>query len=197
MFRIPTLHPPAGAVLARAAAVVASVSLAAGLSGCSFSIGDPQPVGEEQEGSADEEGYDIDEGDGEASADDADAQDADAQDGGETGTDVENPNDGLPVDASQATTWASDSYWLQGTGEGLYRLEWTPTDDTTVELTHSGSKNFIIETYGEDGDRYASLVNEIGVYEGSSRFGDLPMVDGSEAVVYLYVRADGAWTIGR
>ncbi|WP_017624770.1 hypothetical protein [Nocardiopsis chromatogenes] len=196
MTRFPTLHPPAGTALARAATVIASVSLAVGLTGCSFSIGDPQPVGEEQEGSAAEEGYDIDEGDGDASADDADAQDAAADDADEA-VDGENPLDGLPVDASQAKTWASDSYWLQGTGEGLYRLEWTPTDDTTVELTHSGSKNFIIESYGEDGERYASLVNEIGVYEGSSRFGDLPMVDGSEAVAYLYVRADGAWTIGR
>lgn len=195
MTRIPTLQPPAGSVLARAATMVASVSLAVGLSGCSFSIGATEPVGEERGGSAAEEEAEEEDGGG-ASADDADAQDAAADDADEA-ADGENPLDGLPVDASQAKTWASDSYWLQGTGEGLYRLEWTPTDDTTVELTHSGSKNFIIESYGEDGERYASLVNEIGVYEGSSRFGDLPMVDGSEAVAYLYVRADGAWTIGR
>ncbi|MDA2811581.1 hypothetical protein O4J56_13145 [Nocardiopsis sp. RSe5-2] len=192
MIRNLTLHPPAGAVLARAATVAASVSLAVGLSGCSFSIGETEPVGEEQGSSAAEEGYDIDEGNGEASADDAAAED-----GAEEAADGEDPGDGLPMDASEAQTWPSDSYWLQGTGEGLYRLEWTPTDDTTVQMTHSGSSNFIINSYGEDETRYASLVNEIGVYEGSARFGDLPMLDGSEAVAYLHVQADGPWTIGR
>lgn len=193
MIRNLTLHPPAGAVLARAAAVAASVTLAVGLSGCGYTQGDPERVGlSEEGGSAAEEENGGDEG-----ADAAEAEDADAEDGAEEAPDGGNPADGLPMDASEAQTWPSDSYWLQGTGEGLYRLEWTPTDDTTVQMTHSGSSNFIINSYGEDEKRYAGLVNEIGVYEGSARFGDLPMLDGPEAVAYLHVQADGAWTIGR
>ncbi|WP_233571149.1 hypothetical protein [Nocardiopsis sp. Huas11] len=170
----------------------ASLALAAALSSCScsFSVGELEPVGEDATPPTDS-----------APAEETGTAEQDTEDG-TTEEAAEEPADtgseeGLPMPASEALTWDSDTYWLSGTGEALYRLDWTPSADMTLELTHSGSSNFIIVTYGADETRHASIVNEIGAYEGSVTLGDLPLLDGPEAVEYFHIQADGPWTIGR
>ncbi|WP_156365826.1 hypothetical protein [Nocardiopsis sp. NRRL B-16309] len=180
-----------GTVLARATAGVASLVLAATLTSCSFSLGELEPVGGETSAPAEE-----------APAEETDTAEQDTEtgtteDAAEEPADTADSQNVLPMPASEALTWGSDNYWLSGTGDALYRLDWTPSSDMTLELTHSGSSNFIIVTYGADETRYASIVNEIGAYEGSVTLGDLPLLDGAEAVDYLHIQADGPWTIGR
>ncbi|WP_304454661.1 hypothetical protein [Nocardiopsis sp. YSL2] len=186
-----TLAPLSGTVLARATAGTASLVLAATLTSCSFSLGELEPVGEDAVAPAESTPSaepDTAEQDGEGAA----TEDVIAEH-----SETEDAQNVLPMDASEALTWDSETYWLSGTGEALYRLDWTPSSDMTLDLTHSGSSNFIIVTYGADETRYASLVNEIGAYEGSVTLGDLPLLDGAEAVDYLHIKADGAWTIAR
>jgi hypothetical protein len=178
-----TPNPLSGTVLTRATAGVASLALAMALTSCSFSFGELEPVGGDATPPAD-----TTEQVAEDTTDDAGAVDP---------VDTENSDSEFPMDPAEALTWAGDTYWLSGTGTAFYRLDWSLSSSTTLQLTHSGSSNFIIETYGADGNRYASLVNEIGAYEGPSVIADLPMVDGPEAVSYVYIRADGAWTIAR
>ena len=175
-----------GTVITRAAAVIGSLTLAAALTSCSFSFGELQPVGEEESSAAPVEEPDPAEQAEESPAEDAPAPDTAPDSGG-----------GFPVDPAQAQVWAEDVFWLSGSGEAFYRLDWTPSSSTVMELTHSGSSNFIIVTYGTNGERYASIVNEIGAYEGSSALADLPLLDGPEAVDYLHIQADGPWTLAR
>ncbi|MFE3456611.1 hypothetical protein ACFXKD_03630 [Nocardiopsis aegyptia] len=187
----PTLIPLSGTVLARATAGIASLVLATTLTSCSFSLGELEPVGEESAAPADSDTAaetDTAEQDGEGTA---------TEDVIEEHSETEDAQNVLPMAASEALTWDSETYWLSGTGEALYRLDWTPTSDMTMELTHSGSSNFIIVCYGADETRYASIVNEIGAYEGSVTLSDVPLLDGAEAVSYLHIQADGPWTIGR
>lgn len=188
MSRNLTPGPLNSTVLARAAAGVASVALAVTLTSCSFSFGELEPVGEGATPPVDT----VEQTEEEATTDEEPVDDGAAEpvDSGET--------DGeFPVDPAEALTWADDTYWLSGTGDAFYRLDWTPSSGTTIELTHSGSSNFIIVCYGEDGTRYASIVNEIGVYEGSTALADVPLLDGPEAVEYIHIQADGAWTLTR
>ncbi|GAB2506177.1 hypothetical protein [Nocardiopsis aegyptia] len=183
--------PLSGTVLARSTAGIASLVLATTLTSCSFALGELEPVGEESAAPAESTPSaepDTAEQDGESTA---------AEDVIEEHSEAEDAQNVLPMAASEALTWDSETYWLSGTGEALYRLDWTPSSDMTLDLTHSGSSNFIIVTYGADETRYASLVNEIGAYEGSVTLGDLPLLDGAEAVDYLHIQADGAWTIAR
>jgi hypothetical protein len=182
---------PHGTLLARAAAGAAALTLAAALTSCSFQIGELEAIGEDSSEPVDSAEEPETDTDGQAE------EDGTAEDDSEEAAAGGGTQDELPMDPSEAVTWAGDNYWLSGSGEAFYRLDWTLTDSTTLNLTHSGSSNFIITTYGADGKRYASMVNEIGVYEGSTTMSDLPMVDGPEAVEFIHINADGSWTIGR
>lgn len=190
MNRSTTFPSPAGPVLARTAAAIASLTLATALTSCSFSVGELEPVNGEEPSATPTMAAEPD-----AAEQGEESPVEDAPDTGDAGD--ADTGDGLPMDASQAQAWAEDNYWLSGTGEAFYRLDWTLANSTTLQLTHSGSSNFIIVTYGADGTRYASMVNEIGAYEGGVTMSDLPLLDGPEAVEYIHIQADGAWTIGR
>jgi len=73
----------------------------------------------------------------------------------------------------------------KGTGDVVWGpLELTGT--TRFALTHSGSSNFIVYVYAQDGGRRL-LVNEIGPYEGST-------VVTQSGARWVAIRADGAWT---
>ncbi|GAA1072567.1 hypothetical protein [Nocardiopsis metallicus] len=181
---------PRCTLLARAAAGTASLTLAVALTSCSFQIGDLQPVGEDTSAPVDSAEEPV------TDADEQPEEDGAAGDEAEEAA-VDGTQDELPMDPAEAVTWAGDNYWLSGSGDAFYRLDWTLADSTTLQLTHSGSSNFIIVTYGADGTRYASMVNEIGDYEGSTTMSDLPLLDGPEAVEFIHIQADGAWTIGR
>ncbi|WP_306366996.1 hypothetical protein [Nocardiopsis sp. CC223A] len=188
MNRSITFPSPTGTVLARAAAAIASLTLATALTSCSFSVGELEPIdGEESattEPTADAEPDATEQG-GESPV-------ADTPDTGDTDT-----AGGLPMDASQAQAWAEDNYWLSGSGEAFYRLDWTASTATVLELTHSGTGNFIISPYSEGGEGLGSIVNEIGVYEGSVTLTDVLIGATPEEVAYLHIRANGPWTIGR
>lgn len=60
-----------------------------------------------------------------------------------------------------------------------------------VSFTNSGNRNFIVHLYDEAGNRYSTLVNEIGDYEGSVVFNK-----GKSGVKYcVEVISDGNWTV--
>lgn len=58
---------------------------------------------------------------------------------------------------------------------------------TKAKLTHRGERNFIVRPSKADGAEMVTLVNEIGVYDGT--------VTWDRRAASLAVRADGAWTI--
>ena len=58
---------------------------------------------------------------------------------------------------------------------------------TKAELTHDGKANFLVVPYDADNERKISLVNEIGVYDGTVRW--------DNRAASLEVKADGKWTI--
>ncbi len=70
-----------------------------------------------------------------------------------------------------------------GTGSAVLRL---PGDKSTVTLTHSGSRNFVVRAWDVNGTGRAALaVNEIGAYQGTV------ILRGA----LLEITADGAWTL--
>lgn len=82
---------------------------------------------------------------------------------------------------SESPTWP-DLY--EGTGAQVLALE--PGRSVIVDVTHSGSSNFIVWAYMEDG--YPSLLfNEIGAYQGNATI--------PEQTFALTIVADGDWSI--
>ncbi|MFI6576818.1 hypothetical protein ACIBFB_13530 [Nocardiopsis sp. NPDC050513] len=179
-------HPLSGTVLARATAGIASAALAVTLTSCAFSFGELEPVGEERPTSASP-----------AAAEETAAAEQPAEGGAEEVPAAEGVWNELPVDPSGALAWDDETYWLSGSGDALYRLDWTPTATTTLELTHSGSANFIVVPYDADGARLGSLANEIGAYEGNSVLEEAAILGSAAEVEFIHIQADGAWTIGR
>jgi len=63
-------------------------------------------------------------------------------------------------------------------------------------MTHSGSSNFIVTLYADDGDYVDSLANEIGAYSGErSVTVNGGILSASPGIHWLNVDADGDWTI--
>ncbi|PDP87280.1 hypothetical protein CQJ94_12345 [Glycomyces fuscus] len=177
-----------GTVLTRATAGVASVALAAALTSCSFSVGELEPVGEGEPAPA---------ASAEPEATDSAGQAAGGGDGGEEAADTGDAGGELPVDPSEAVAWDEETFWLSGSGDALYRLDWTPSADSALQLTHSGSSNFIVAPYDADGTRLGSIVNEIGAYEGESLLEEAAILGGAAEIAFVHVQADGAWTLTR
>ncbi|MCY9786032.1 hypothetical protein KIK06_19255 [Nocardiopsis sp. EMB25] len=181
-------HPQSGAVLPRAAAGVASIALAAALTSCSFNIGELEPVGEDATPPAETEETGSEEQSGQTGA---------AEDGVGEGTNTGAAGEELPVDPAEAVAWDEETFWLSGSGDALYRIDWTPSASTALEFTHTGGANFIVVPYDADGIRFGSLVNEIGAYEGDTVLGDAVLLGDAGGIEFIHIQADGAWTMGR
>lgn len=65
----------------------------------------------------------------------------------------------------------------------------TSSGSAVFTLSHDGIDNFIVDLRDETGDVVESLVNEIGLYEGSTE------VSLDPGVYHLSVIADGTWTV--
>lgn len=80
---------------------------------------------------------------------------------------------------------------INGTGDAVSPYFYLKSGLMSVELKNSGDSNFIVHLYDEYGNRYSSLANEIGNYEGQSIFNE-----GEENTKYfLQVQSEGEWTV--
>lgn len=88
------------------------------------------------------------------------------------------------VHLSEAPRWDGVAPY-EATGDSLVIVDGVAEGLTPVNLTHDGESNFAIWAWGES---YPDLiVNDIGVYEGTTLLPDGSLV--------LQVNADGNWTI--
>ncbi len=188
MNRHPIPRSLSGTVLARATAGIASVAFAMALTSCSFSAGELEPVGGGEPAPA---------GSAEPEATDTAEQVEGGEDATEEAPETEGADGGLPVDPSEAVAWDEETFWLSGTGDALYRIDWTPSAGSALQLTHSGSSNFIVTPYGADGTRLGNITNEIGVYEGESMLDEAAILGGVAEIEFVHIEADGDWTITR
>ena len=81
---------------------------------------------------------------------------------------------------------------LSGSGDYISGLIDVTSARNTVKLTHSGSRNFIVDIIQNDGGKYdyESLANKTGEYEGET-IANLK----AGKKYYISVVADGDWTI--
>ncbi|MET8050562.1 hypothetical protein ABZU75_23485 [Streptosporangium sp. NPDC005286] len=86
---------------------------------------------------------------------------------------------------SMARPWAGSK--VSGRGDEVLKLDPPSSGLTTVQARHSGSSNFIVDSYAENGTE--GLVNEIGSWKG-----EVLLPDGA---MLLTVRADGTWNFVR
>ncbi len=78
-------------------------------------------------------------------------------------------------------------------GSGNWVSPWFTLKDgaLTVTMTNDGDSNYIVHLYDEEGNRYASLANEIGVYSGAKVFNQ-----GKSGMKYcIEVISSGNWTV--
>lgn len=88
------------------------------------------------------------------------------------------------VHLSEAPRWDGEAPY-EATGDSIVIVDGVAEGLTPVTLTHDGESNFAIWAWGES---YPDLiVNDIGVYEGTTLLPDGSLV--------LQVTADGNWTI--
>lgn len=73
-----------------------------------------------------------------------------------------------------------------GSGDGVFLYEGTAP---VWNLSHDGSRNFIVVEHSSDAFSMGLLVNEIGAYEGT--------VTGSAGPSVIVIQADGNWTIAQ
>ncbi|MEV4011214.1 hypothetical protein AB0J35_11985 [Nonomuraea angiospora] len=83
---------------------------------------------------------------------------------------------------TMAREWGGDR--VSGRGDEVLLLSPAASGLTTVKANHSGSSNFIVNSYAEQSRE--NLVNEIGSYRG-----EVLLPDGT---VLVTVHADGKWT---
>lgn len=91
-------------------------------------------------------------------------------------------------------TPAPDPIVLEGSGDDLIDFENPFTGDLLgIEVEGSGSSNFAVIPYDEDGENIDLLVNEIGSYSGRH----LMVIDDifTESPAGFEVQSNGAWTI--
>lgn len=65
----------------------------------------------------------------------------------------------------------------------------------SVDITHQGSSNFIIELVKGDGTLAENLVNVTGPYDGSVEVKIHPIIGLTPDIYGLIITADGAWTV--
>jgi hypothetical protein len=73
----------------------------------------------------------------------------------------------------------------KGVGNLVLRLPAKSSGLTTVNAAHSGTSNFVVETFTDDSSDI--VINEIGKYKGEVQLPD--------DTVYVSVEADGAWQL--
>lgn len=82
-----------------------------------------------------------------------------------------------------APAWSGPS--AKGVGDAVLRLPAKSSGLTTVNATHSGTSNFVVETFTDDSSDI--VINEIGKYKGEVQLPD--------DTIYVSVEADGAWQL--
>lgn len=83
-----------------------------------------------------------------------------------------------------------DPIRLSGRGDDVVSLD-KPDVPAIITFTHSGSSNFVVTTYDDNGNHIDLLVNEIGSYNGTR-----PLDFGaSELAERLEIQADGSWSV--
>ncbi len=75
---------------------------------------------------------------------------------------------------------------IEGRGDDVVDVRVVTDAPLVVTLTHSGTSNGAVVSYGESGQRLDRLVNEIGPSRGTVR---LP------GAIALEIKADGDWTL--
>lgn len=191
MNRVLVLRPLTGNVLVRAAAGLAAVTFATAVTSCSFSVGDLRPVGQEESAPTDAAEA------GETETAEADEQPAEEEGETEEAADA-GAGAGMPVDPADAVVWDDATYWLSGSGDALYQLEWTPQANAALELTHTGTANFIVVPYDAEGTRMGSIANDIGAVESEFVLEEEEAIFGDAGEIeFIHVQADGDWTISR
>jgi hypothetical protein len=73
----------------------------------------------------------------------------------------------------------------KGVGDRVLRLPAKSSGLTTVKAAHTGTSNFVVESFTDDGSDLA--INEIGKYKGEVQMPD--------DTIYVTVEADGAWKL--
>ena len=69
------------------------------------------------------------------------------------------------------------------------------TGTRSVDITHDGSSNFVVELVKGDGTLAEKLVNITGPYDGSVEVKIHPIIGLTPDIYGLIITADGAWTI--
>ena len=69
------------------------------------------------------------------------------------------------------------------------------TGTRSVDITHGGSSNFVVELVKGDGTLAEKLVNVTGPYDGSVEVKIHPIIGLTPDIYGLIITADGAWTI--
>jgi len=73
----------------------------------------------------------------------------------------------------------------KGVGDLVLRLPAKSSGLTTVKAAHSGSSNFVVETFTDDSSDL--VINEIGKYKGEVQMPD--------DTIYVSIEADGPWLL--
>ncbi|MEW9532337.1 hypothetical protein [Microbispora sp. NPDC049125] len=84
---------------------------------------------------------------------------------------------------SMTRVWSGAA--VDGRSDDVVRLDPRSSGLTTVNARHSGSSNFIVDAYTENGEE--NLVNEIGSWHG-----EVPLPDGT---ILVTIKADGVWSL--
>jgi len=78
---------------------------------------------------------------------------------------------------------------IEGRGDDVIDVPVVTDVPVVATLTHAGTSNFAVVSYGESGGRLDLLVNEIGRYEGTVPYNFI------ESPAEFEISADGAWTV--
>ena len=85
---------------------------------------------------------------------------------------------------AEAKAWDL-STTLTGTGDSVHRLVSLSAGPVTLELTYNGNRNFIVQSYSDDGSE--GLANEIGEFTGEV------LLPGGTFLLEV-TAGDGTWT---
>ena len=69
------------------------------------------------------------------------------------------------------------------------------TGTRSVDITHDGSSNFVVELVNADGTLAEKLLNLVGSYDGSVEVKIHPIIGLTPDIYGLVITADGGWTV--
>jgi hypothetical protein len=101
------------------------------------------------------------------------------------------PTTAAPTTTTTTTLPPWTEFTVEGAGDDFIEFSVPNGDFAVLDLTHNGSRNFIVVAFDAGGDRLDGLVNEIGSYSGTR---PINLFEGKK-VTDLEIRADGAWSI--